>query len=198
MSSFVEEILGLVEIFLVAGDEIEFRQGHFRYLMPRYACHLAWIVADFAADAVGIFDGYVEEVAFAGGLIVGDGSLHHVPEVVELMAEIFHFFPAFRACPVMWMFGIHGATCVEVAVWFLGCRYDHEHAVDILLKFFVGECLECVACSLYGLVDVGVVKRQSADLDGVGGIGGLDEIGVAACLLTFAECERDGHVAAGF
>ena len=65
MSSFVEEILGLVEIFLVAGDEIEFRQVNFRYLMPRYACHLAWIVADFAADAVGIFDGYVEEVAFA-------------------------------------------------------------------------------------------------------------------------------------
>lgn len=57
VSSLVKEIFGLVEIFLVAGDEIKFCECHFGYLVSRHAGHLPGSVADLAAYAVGVFYG---------------------------------------------------------------------------------------------------------------------------------------------
>ena len=93
--------------------------------------------------------------------------------------------------------GIHLAGGIEIAVRLLGCRDQHQHAVDIGLQRRVGIGLQEVAGALDRLVDVGVVERESAHV--VRGIGprGAHEIVVAPGLLAFAESERDGHFAAG-
>ncbi len=94
VASLVEEELCLVEIFLVAGHEIELGKRHFGNLVSGYAYNLSGIVADFAAHTVGILDCDVEEVALSGSLVVGDCSFNHVAEVVELVRQILHHLPA--------------------------------------------------------------------------------------------------------
>ena len=96
-----------------------------------------------------------------GGLIMCAGGVYHVSEIVKLVAKIFFLSPALASRPSVRMLRIDGACCVQIAVRFLGGTYDVEHAVDIGLQLFVGICLEDVACSLYGLVYIGIVKRES-------------------------------------
>ena len=49
--------------------------------------------ADFTTHAVGITDGNIQKVPFSRGLVMRDGTLHHVAEVIKLVAQVLHFFP---------------------------------------------------------------------------------------------------------
>ena len=102
---------------------------------------LPFACTDFTAYAVGVSDGDIEEVLLPGSLVVGDGAFHHVSQVVELVAQVFHLFPTFASRPFMGMFRIHGAAGVEVSVRFLCSGYDDEHAVDVFGQFLIGICL---------------------------------------------------------
>ena len=95
VAALVEEIFGLVEIFLVACHEVELGKSHLCNLMARNAGNLVRTIANLAANTVGIFDCDVEEISLSCGLIVCYRAFHHVAEVIKLMAEVFHHFPAF-------------------------------------------------------------------------------------------------------
>ena len=94
-ATFVEKECGLVEIFSVTGDEIESGKSHFCNLMSWHKRQLPRLVADGAAHTVGISDSNVKKVTFARGLIVSHGTIHHVAEIVEFMAEFLNLLPAF-------------------------------------------------------------------------------------------------------
>ena len=102
LATHVEEVLCLLEIFLVARNEIQFAETHLGYLMARHYVHLILCWTHLAAHAVGVAYGDIEERAFARGNIVRTGCLKHVAEVVELMAEFLHLLPTFAASPRMW------------------------------------------------------------------------------------------------
>ena len=163
--------------------------------MTRHTCHLIGAVADFTAYAVGILDGDVEEIAFSGCLIVGDGAFHHVAEIIELMAEHLDAFPAFRTGPLVRVLRVHCAAGIKVTVGFLSRSHDYKHAVDVFVEFLVGIRLHQVACAFNRFVDVGIVKRKSAHFNSVARMGGFYEIIVSAGFLTFAECQGNRYVA---
>ena len=137
ISTLVEEELGLVEVFLVSGDQIKFGKCHFCNLMSGNADLLSLACTDFTAYAVGISDGDIEEVLLSGGLVVSDGAFHHVSQVVELVAQVFYLFPTFASRPFMGMFRIHGAAGVEVSVRFLCCGYNYQYTVNVFSQFLV-------------------------------------------------------------
>ena len=77
-AAHVNEELGLVKIFLVSGEDVEFCKGHLGYLVAGNPYLLAFTGAYLAADAVGIGDGYVKEVALSGCPVVGDCAFYHM------------------------------------------------------------------------------------------------------------------------
>ena len=60
ISTLVEEELGLVEVFLVSGNQIKFGKCHFGNLMSGDTDLLSFACTDFTAYAVGISDGDIE------------------------------------------------------------------------------------------------------------------------------------------
>ena len=197
VSALVEEELGLIQVFPVARHEIEPCQGHLRNLMAGYPHQLPLARPDLAAHAVGIPDGDVQEVAFARGLVVGDGPLHHVPQVVELMAQFLHLLPPLAPGPLVRVLGVHRAGSIEVTVRLLGRGHDFQHAVDIGFQLLVGIGLQQVARPLDGLVHVRIVERQASHLVALARMGGLDEVLIPSRLLALAERQRYRHLTAG-
>ena len=62
---------------------------------------------------------------------MGTGGIHHVPEVIELVARVLLCCPSLIGSPAMGMLGIDGAGGVEIAVGLLGSSHHIEHRVDI-------------------------------------------------------------------
>ena len=103
------------------------------------------------------------------------------------------------------MGGVHGAGGIEIAVGLLCCGHYIQHAVYVGFQFLVRIGLQQVAGTLNGLIDIGVIKRElggavvaavvsAGSLGHLGG--GMLKVGVAVSLLTLAECQRDGYLAA--
>ena len=198
----VEEVLGLVEIFTVTCHEVEFHESHLGNLMSGHTIHLPLPKSDLAADTVGIADGDVEEVALARGLIVGNGTFEHVAKVVELMAQHLDLLPALGAMPLVRVLGVHGPGGVEVTVGLLSALHNLEHRIDIGHKTLVGIGLQRITGTFDGLIDIGVVERETFHLDVFGVLAcqltrSNLEIAVTARLLTLRKSQGDGHLAAG-
>ena len=85
LATVVEQELGKVEVFLLASGQIEASHGHLGNLVAGHHAHLSGVRAHLLAGHVGIAAGNVEELALAGGLPVGHGTLNHVSQVVKLV-----------------------------------------------------------------------------------------------------------------
>ena len=176
--------------------------------MARHHAGLSGLVAHFAAHAVGILDGHVEEVPLACGIVVGHSGFAEVAEVVELMAEVFHTLPTLLASPLVGMLRVLGARGVEVAVRLLPRGNHGNHAIHILvqpspLEAGIGVGLQQITRPFDSLVGVGVVEGIGALLDfkhfrRVFQVRSrIAEVGVAARLLALREGKRNGHVLTG-
>ena len=215
VATLVEEELRLLEILGLTRHKVKFCQSHLGNLMTGHTHLLIGTFANLAANAVGVGTRDVEERGLARGLIVGDGTLDHMTEIVELVAQILDEVPTMFACPLVRMQGIHGARSVEIAIGFLGCLHDGDDTVHIDLsrdhvgaamtidgELEVGESLQKVGTAFDGLIDIGIVEGKASDMHRVGidtlqMLGGNLEVAVTSRLLAFGESERHGHLAAG-
>ena len=200
VTPLVEEELGLVEVLLLSGHGVEFREGHLGDLVSGNDACLSFTGSDFTHNAVGVADRYVEEVPLAGRLVVGDGSFDHVTEVVKFVTQDLFLGPPGVSRPFVGMEGIHCPCGIEVSVTFLCGGDDRENAVDVGLQFGVGVGLENVARALYRLVDVGVVEGEPSDFvseidGGMHLLGRFDEVFVASGFLAFGEGQGNGDFA---
>ncbi len=202
LAAVVEEELGFVEVLPLARHEVKLRQSHLGNLVAGHDQCLSRTGAHLLANEVGIADGNVEELAAARCLIVGNGRLHHVPQVIQLVASLFLRAPTLRPGPVMGVFGVLRPGCIEVAVRLLG-RCNHvQHRVDVGGKGLVGKGLQDVARALDGLVGVGIVEGEGALLyfedarRALQMLRRIGEIRVAARLLALRESKGNGHFAA--
>ena len=196
MAALVKEELRLVQVLAVARHDIEFGQGHFGYLMAGHTYQLPLLRTDFTAHAVGITDGYVKEITFARGLVMSDGTFHHVAEVIKLVAQVLYFFPTLAARPFVRMLGIHRAARVQIAVRLLRCRHNGQHAVDIRHQFLVRISLQQIACAFYRFIYIRIIKRIPSDLVTFARMGSFDKVFIPAGLFTFTEGQRDGNLTA--
>lgn len=184
--------------------QIEFGERHLCNLMAGHHTGLSGIRSYLAADAVGVAAGDVEELRRTCCLPVGNGSFHHVTEVIELVREVFLLRPARASCPVVWVVGILRAGSVEVAIGLLGGSDDVEHRVHVGLQLLVGIGLQDVAGTFDGLVGVGVVERiaHATHLEHLRRVlqvcSCILKVLVAAFALALREGEGDGDGARGF
>ena len=153
--------------------------------------------------AVGIFDGDVQEIALAGGLVMGDGAFHHMAQVVELVAELLVLHPAAVAGPMMGMLGIHRSGGVQVTIGLLRRGHYRENAVDIGFQLLVRIGLEHIGSALDGLVNVGVVEGIAFHFEaqvhrGMHLLRRFHEILVAAFAFALGEGERNGDFTGSF
>ena len=196
LAAVVEEELGLVEVFLLARGQVELAQGHFRNLVAGHHARLPRARANLFHDAVGISYGNVQKLAAACGLPVGYGSLDHVAEVVEFVAQYLFRPPSFVAYPRVRVPWVLSARRIEVSVRFLGFADYVQHAVDIGLEFFVGKGLEYVARALDCFIGVGVVEAEEHEFRHVIVLARADgalEVVIPSLGLAFAESQGDCH-----
>ncbi len=85
LASFIEEVERLVEILLVAGGLVELDQGQLDLLVAGVAVHLVFLWPEGLADVVGVTAEAIQEISFAGRVVVGDGRFHKMPGAVKLV-----------------------------------------------------------------------------------------------------------------
>ena len=194
MAALVKEELRLVQVLAVARHDIEFGQGHFGYLMAGHTYQLPLLRTDFTTHAVGITDGNIQKVPFSRGLVMRNGTLHHVTEVIKLVAQVLYFFPTLAARPFVRMLGIHRAARVQVAIRLLRCRHNDQHAVDIRFQFLVRIGLQQIACAFYRLVHVRIVERKTFHLVIFAWMSRFDKVFIPAGLFAFTEGQRNRNL----
>ena len=165
LATIVEEELGLVEILLVASNQIQLSQRHLGYLMTRHHTGLSGPWSHLTANTVGIANGNVEELTAACGLEMSNSCLHHVAQVVELMAQVLFLAPSFVASPLVGFFRVLRTRGVQIAVGFLGRGYHIENGVNILNQFLVRIGLQDIGSTFDGFVGIGVVEGESSHLE---------------------------------
>ena len=101
LTTLVEEELGLIEVFSVASGNVKLCQAHLSNLVPRHHTSLTGLITHFSTYTIRILDGNVEEILLACSIIMSHSSFAEMTEIVELMGEVFHPFPALGASPVV-------------------------------------------------------------------------------------------------
>ena len=210
LATIVEQILSLIEIFLLTRQGVKTSQSHLGNLVSWHDSSLSLLRPHLLDHAISITLGDVEELGATRSQIMSASRIHHVAEVVEFMAQHLFLLPSLVTTPSMRMLWVDGTGSVEIAIRFL-CRSDHvEHTVDISLQLFVGIGLEDIASTFDGLIDIGIIEREShklAHVPGWGiqslmtrmlqGIGSHLEILVTVLALTLAESQRNRHFLCG-
>ena len=157
--------------------------------------------------AVGIALGDIEEFCATRRLIVGTGGIHHVSEVVEFVTGMLLCCPTPVGSPSVGMLRVDGTGGIEIAVGFLGCCHHIEHGVDVGLQLRIWVCLQYIRGPFDGLVDIGVIKRETHELCHIPlsgfqtlvswvlqGVCRHLEILVAVLTLALRKSQGDGHL----
>ena len=123
--------------------------------------HADAVVVELVAEIVGSADGALEEFILAGGLVVGDGTLHEFTHVEGLVAEVPVVHPLLAPVPLMEGV-VNGPVGLEVSVGLLCGANLVDDAVDVVLQLGVGTDHENVGGSLEDFIDLGIVVGLSA------------------------------------
>ena len=145
--------------------------------------------AEDGVDVVGQLAGHVQELALAGGLVVGDGRLDQVAGAVQFVA-VLDVLPAILRLD-------EGVIGVEVAVGLLGGGDQVDDGVGPLLQLGVALVGQRVGDAFEDLVDVGVVVELRPSCLPVLQPGGDGEVLDAAGDLALAQVGLDGGGAVG-
>ena len=86
VAALFQKMTGQIEIARVACRAIEFAEGEFDFLMAGNRLKLRRARAERAFDQIRATDGDVQQLALSRDVIVGDGGLVHMADVVQLMA----------------------------------------------------------------------------------------------------------------
>ena len=206
-ASLVEEILGLLQVFAVACNDVELGQSHLCNLMSGHDIRLSRVGTNLSAYAVGKANGNVQEGALARSIVVSHCRFTEMAEIIKLVGAVLHSYPTLASRPAHWLFGVLRAGSIEVAVGFLCRGNDAYHSVAILVDGLavdegIGVRLHQVGGAFQSLVGVGVVEREPHRyLEGLGRVfdvlGSLQEVVVAMLRLAFAERKRNRDIATG-
>ena len=206
LATIVKQEFRLIEIFLIASNHIKPGERHLCNLMPRHYTGLTFIRPNLLYHTVSITLGNIEELGTPSSLIVGTGGIHHVAEVIELMTQHLFYLPTLLAAPLVRMLGINRTGRIEIAVRLLRSSYYIEHRVYVSLQFLVRICLQHIRCTLYRLIDVGIIETESHKLRHIPlfrlqpfvswmlqGIGCHLEVLITMFALAFRESQRNRY-----
>ena len=127
LATIVQQELSLVQVFLLARQHVETSQSHLSNLMTRNHTSLSVLGTHLADDTISITLGNVQELIRTRSLIVGTGSIHHVAQVIKLMAGMLLSSPALMGSPTVRVLRIDGTGGIEIAISLLGSSHNVEH-----------------------------------------------------------------------
>ena len=194
LAALVEKELREIEEATLPGRAVELHQADFDLLVAGNVAHPAG--PEDAVDQFRVADRHLQQGALAGGLVVGDGGLVQVTDVVQLMADQ-QVRPAREPLP----FGFHpggvdGAGGVEVAVLLLGAGDLGDEVVEVGIELGVAAEAQRAGGSLDHFEHIGVVEEDAL-------VGArhearrLGEVVDAAGLLALAEVVGNGDLTVG-
>ena len=159
--------------------------------------------AENLAEQVGFPGRNVEQIGFAGGLVMRGGGFEEMAGVIKFMALLRVIQPAFRAVPPVGMLGVNRADGVEVAVRFLRGGEEANQMIEVSRYFRVGLDSQRIGGAFEDLVRIGVVERKPRQLAVGDAFAAQDRRGAceivhAAGLLAFPERVRNRDGAIGF
>ena len=146
-------------------------------------------------DEIGVFQGDIQEAAFARGLVMGDRGLVQVAHIVEFVVDA-QIGPARSALPFRIQLLDRAVAFsnrprrVEIAVLLLGSADEFDQVVEIGVQLRIRMQVERIAGALDDLEDVRVVE-EDAVVFALCKAGRLGEVGDALRLLAFLEVVGD-------
>ena len=186
-AAVLDEEAGEIEVALIAGSAPELDQGQLDLRVPGIAQAFGRRAKD-RINVVGVASGDVEEVGLAGGLVMRDGGLEHVPGAIEFVAVA-------EVGPALARF-LDGVVAVEVAVRLLRRRHDGDDVVQLLLQRRVGMGGKGIGRCFERFVEVGVHEDRPAEALG-GAAGGEAHVLDVPRVLELLQAEGDAGEAVG-
>ena len=154
------KVFGEVGIALFAGGLGEFDECHFGDFVPGIAVQLAVGGAESGIDVISETAGRVKQLAFAGGLIVGDRAFGQVAEAVQLMVVL-----QVGEVPVH---AVEDVVGVQVAVVELRRADDIDGGVGGRFKVSVRVVGQRVADRFDPFGEISVLEHEAVELVGIG------------------------------
>ena len=124
--------------------------------MAGVAAHLALFAPEVVVHAVRQLLSDREQRLAAGGLMVGDGRLDHVPGAVELMVVA-------QVCKTL-VKPVDDVVGIQVPIRLLGAGDEGDELLERLLQLRVGMVLQAEAGRLYPFGKVAVLENIAAEL----------------------------------
>ena len=163
LAALAHEVFGEVGVALFAGGFGQFDECHFGDFVAGIAMQLAIVEAESGIDVIGETAGRVEQLALAGGLVVGNRAFGQVAEAVQFMMVL-----QVGEVPVH---AVEDVVGVEVAVVELRRADDVDGGVGGRLEFGVRMMGQRVADRFDPFGEVGVLEHEAVELVGVGVLG---------------------------
>ena len=154
------EVFGEVGIALFAGGFGQFDERHFSDFVARVAVQLAVGGAESGIDVISETAGRVKQLAFAGGLIVGDRAFGQVAEAVQLMVVL-----QVGEVPVH---AVEDVVGVQVAVVELRRADDIDGGVGGRFEVGVRVVGQRVADRFDPFGEISVLEHEAVELVGIG------------------------------
>ena len=160
LAALAHEVFGEVGVALFAGGLGEFDECHFGDFVPGIAVQLAVGGAESGIDVISETAGRVEQLAFAGGLIVGNRAFGQVAEAVQLMVVL-----QVGEVPVH---AVEDVVGVQVAVVELRRADDIDGGVGGRFKVSVRVVGQRVADRFDPFGEISVLEHEAVELVGIG------------------------------
>ena len=151
LAAFVDEVPCEIAVTLFVGRAMELDQREFNFFVTAVATFLAFLPAEHGRDVIGVPAHHVQELAFAGGFVVGNRALDQMACAIEFM-PVAQIGPAFGRSD-------GGEVGVQVAVRLLGFGDQLNHAIHKLLEVSIAMVDETVGDRLDPLADVRIPEN---------------------------------------
>ena len=154
------EIFGQIKVPLFAGDLVQPHQSHLGNLVTGVTTQLARLATEALVYVIGETAGGLEQLVFAGALVVGHRTFNEVAEAVQFVMVTQIGERAIHA--------VQDVVGVQIAVVELGGTHDVDSLVGGLFQCGVRVMGEGIADCLHPLGEVGVLEHEAVELVWVG------------------------------
>ncbi len=158
--------------------------------------YLTGIRTKSLTDQVCIFNGNIQKGLLASCLIMSYSRLYQMATIIEFMR--IQFFPLMSPPPTRKTVAFIGYTSCKIAIRLL-CRRDNGNdTVKIMIQFCIIMYGQRIACSLYDLIWIRIIKREISPLLALLQSRSDGKVIKSPINFTFMKCIRNSNRAVGF
>ena len=184
MAALLQQPVGKVQIFRLAGHLIELYQGQLDLFMPWHPMPFAR--TEHAHYVIRHADGHIQQFPFARGLVVSHGRFRHVPRAIHLM--LIHVGPTLVQTG-------QRVERVDIAIRLLGRRELIDPLIRLFLQGRVRMVYQGIGHAFQSLIHIRIIEKDARMLTFA--LRGILKVTDAPCLildLIDADRQRRGDM----